>query len=368
MDINSVKVIKVLDAEQGLTETQVIDRNDVGTVLQEDVAPYPKDLYGQPTVDPLKAQHMLEAATGGMSTYNFPDLLRMGVQFDAFSGFNEKPQVWPMLARRVPSTKHQEEYADDEAIGLPPIVSEGENYSEVSPTIGGGRIIKNYKRGFIVSVTEEIQRFDMWGKVRELSSQTGRSMRMGRDQSTINVLTNANNYNDLNNNDLGENNSQALTLTPTNLNLALTIGATQKDAKSGQYLGVRYDTMFAGPLSERFIRMLIQSTALVRVGQGQDTAADVYGQGQNNPFFGIVNTIVIDPLIGASYQWGLIERMRAIYFQEVEGLTVLNEANNAGPRFERDVIRFRVRDWYGVGMRDDRFAFYSSSTTAPLAD
>jgi hypothetical protein len=31
----------------------------------------------------------------------------------------------------------------------------------------------------------------------------------------------------------------------------------------------------------------------------------------------------------------------------------------------RDVIRYRIRNWYGVGMVDDRFNFYSSSTTAP---
>ncbi len=368
MDINTVKVIKVLDAEQGLTETTVMDRSAAAAQGLTENLPYPQDLYGNPTVDPLKAQRLTEAATGGMSTQNFPDLLRMGVQFDSFNGFNEKPEVWPMLARRVPSTKHQEEYADDEAIGLPPIVAEGESYPEVSPTLGGGTIIPNYKRGYIVAVTEEIQRFDMWGKVRELATSTGRSMRMGRDQSVVNVAASAANYNNKNNNDAGENNAQDLQLTPVNLSNAFAWMSTQKDTKSGQYLQVRPDTMWAGPLSERFIRMLLQSTALMRVGQGADTAADVFGQGQNNPFFGIVNTIVIDPLLAESYQWGLLERNRAIYFQEVEGLTVLNEGQNNGPKFERDVIRFRVRDWYGVGMRDDRFAFYSTTTTAPIAD
>jgi cytidylate kinase len=34
--------------------------------------------------------------------------------------------------------------------------------------------------------------------------------------------------------------------------------------------------------------------------------------------------------------------------------------------FNRDVIRYRARNWYGVGMRDDRFAFLSTSTTAPV--
>jgi hypothetical protein len=54
-------------------------------------------------------------------------------------------------------------------------------------------------------------------------------------------------------------------------------------------------------------------------------------------------------------------------FQRVEPLQILNEGMNASSEkyFERDVIRYRVRNWYGVGFVDDRFNFYSTSTTAP---
>jgi len=368
MTLNTAKIIEVLDAANGITRTTEVDRNS--SVNLEEVAPYPRDLYGKMTVDSLKAQHLMEAATGGLSTANFPDLLRLGIQYDLFSSYTEKPMSYTTFCRTMPSNDIQEEYGDDEGVGLPPVVAEGQDYPTVSPTIGGGKIIKNFKRGFILEVTEEIQKFDKIGKVRDMAVNLGRAHRMGRDQSAFNVLTTTANYNVLNNNDQAGNNYQTLTFSPTALNTALALMATQKDKKSGQYLGVQPNVLICGPLMERFVRMAIQSTALVRVGNGKDLASDVYGQGQNNPFFGVVNTIVVDPMFGASYQWALVDSSRAIYFQEVEGLTVLNEgmAATSESYLTRDVMRYRTRDWYGVGMRDDRFAFYSDSTTAPLAD
>lgn len=369
MPIDTVKIIEVLDGQAGKTRDMVLQPDAI--VGLNEVAPYPRNAYGELTVDPLKVHRTLtEASTGGLSTANFPDLLRMGVQFDVFSGYTETPSVYEQVVRMLRSTKHQEEYANDEGIGLAPVVSEGEAYPVVSPTLGGGTTIRNDKRGFIIEVTEEVQKFDQWGKVRDTSVNIGRALKMTRNQQVANVLTTTTNYNVLNLNDAGQNNTQTLTFSPTALSNAVAWMMTQKDRKSGQYLGVSPNCLVVGPLMERFVRMLLNSPTLMRVGQGANTASDVYGGGQNNPFFGLISQIIVWPLFGASYQWALLDTARAIYFQEVEGPQVFIEAANMSSEswLNRDVIRYKARDWYGVGMRDDRFAFYSDSTTAPLVN
>jgi len=54
--------------------------------------------------------------------------------------------------------------------------------------------------------------------------------------------------------------------------------------------------------------------------------------------------------------------------QEVEGLQILQESVGQVQQegyFRYDNIRYRVRDWYGVGMLNDRYAYLSTSATAP---
>lgn len=364
-NINVAKLLEVLDVQAGKFRETVVQPKPANVT---EAAPYPRGKYGEMTVDPAKVDRTLtEAAMGGLATSNFPDLLRMGVQFDVFSGYNEIPSVYEQLVRVVASGKHQEEYADDEGLGLAPVVAEGQDYPHVSPSIGGGTVIKNHKRGYIIDVTEELMKFDMLGKVRDTANAMGRALRMTRNQQVLNVLTTTTNYAVKNLNDQGTSNTQTLTFTPKNLNTALALMMTQKDRKSGQYLGVMPSVLVVGPLLERFAKMLISSPELMR--QGGPTTSEVYGAGMNNPFFGVVSRVIVSPLFGASYQWALLDPTRAIYFQEVEGPRV--EVESAGMNSEswltRDVIRYKCRDWYGVGMRDDRYAFYSDSTTAPAA-
>lgn len=385
MAINSTKLLQIVEPG-GINPTRETlfehETPNAGFQLREDNGqpikpPYPRDLYGNFTIDPLKvdrrAVQLKEAALGRMSTPNFPDLLRAGVRFDVFSGFNERPMAYPMLVSQISSDKPFEEYADDVGFGLAPVVAEGEPYPLVTPSIGGGRKIINAKRGYIIEITEELMKFDLWGKVRDLSTQIGRSLRMTREQAVLSVLTNTGNYNSvLNLNDgsgsgSSANNTQTLTFTPKNLNIALAIMQTQKDRQSGNYVGVQPDTLVVTPLLERFARMLISSPDLMRVGGGTN---DVFGGGTNNPFFGAIRKVVVSPMFGNQYEWALLDTSRAIKFQEVEGLTVVNEGMTVTSEswLTRDVVRYKARDWYGVGMRDDRFAFYSNSTTAPVAD
>lgn len=365
-EINVTKLLEVLDVQAGKFRETVVQTARPANLTE--AVPYPRGKYGELTVNPERVDRALtEAAMGGMATSNFPDLLRLGVQFDVFSGYNETPSVYERLVKMVPSNKHQEEYADDEGLGLAPVVSEGEDYPRVSPSIGGGTIIKNHKRGFIIEVTEELMRFDQLGKVRDTANAMGRALRMTRNQEVLNVLTTTTNYAVKNLNDQAASNTQTLTFTPTNLNTALALMMTQKDRKSGQYLGVMPSVLVVGPLLERFAKMLISSPELMR--QGGPTTSEVYGAGSNNPFFGVVSQVIVSPMFGASYQWALLDPFRAIYFQEVEGPRVEVEGTMMSSEswLGRDVIRYKCRDWYGVGMRDDRYAFYSDSTTAPEA-
>ena len=96
-----------------------------------------------------------------------------------------------------------------------------------------------------------------------------------------------------------------------------------------------------------------------------------YGQGQTNPFRGLINQIIVSPRLGSTYEWVLMEAKRAVILQEVEGLQILQESAGSVTSeayFKYDMLRFRVRDWFGVGMLNDRYCFLSTSSTAPTVE
>jgi len=102
--------------------------------------------------------------------------------------------VWPLLVGETGSNKMQEEYLRDAAIGLLPVVPEGKPYPKMALSLGDGVIIKNYKYGMILPVTEELRRFDMLGKVRDIANMLGRAARLTEEQAVMNVLTTAANF------------------------------------------------------------------------------------------------------------------------------------------------------------------------------
>jgi len=349
-----------------------IDEQPLRKVLNisEAVVPYPRDLRGNMTVN-----HEMMEAGGEASTSNFPDLLRSGIQFDAFSSYAETPVVYPQIARMVNSNKQQEEYLKDAGIGLAPVVNEGEAYPEASLALSDGVIIKNYKRGYIVPVTEEMQMFDQVGKVRDIANMLGRAMRLTEEQAFMDVLTTAGNY--TRNSTTGDNdggaNQQTLTFSPAGLIEAFYVLTTMKDRHSGMYLGVVPNTLVIAPQLWWAARQLLTSPEVMRAHADDDSTVitvEKYGTGTTNSFYGAVQNIIVSPQFGSNYEWALLEAGRPIAFQRVKGVEVMQEAANAstGGYFERDVIRYRVRSWFGVGMKDDRFAFFSNSTTAPTVD
>lgn len=365
MAINKTKIIDILDVQsQTLRETVIDHEQAAHLVEQTDLLPYPRDPFGRITVsDEMFRLAALREAGGELSTANFPDSLRMGIRFDVFTAFNEAPQVWPQIARNMPSNKQQEEYKNDVGMGILPIVAEGEPYPQIAVGNGPGKIIKNYKRGALITVTEEMQRFDQLGIVREQAELAGRAARLTEDQAVMDILTTAGNYVSTTSNDIGAN-TAATTFSPEGLALAFTTLRTMKDTHSGMYLNVMPDTLVIGPYLEFAVRQLLNSTQVN--GMGDKDATVLYGNGTNNPFFSVVRRVIVSPQFSSSYAWALLESQRAIYFQRVDPIDVRMENQMTSDQYlERDVLRYRVRDWFGVGMRDDRYAYFSSSSTKP---
>lgn len=365
MTLDTTKIIRVLSGEYGKFEEKEL--RPTRTPINEAMLPYPRNRRGEITVNHEEVD--LREAGAQLSTANFPDALRQGLQVDLFTSYNETPVTYPAFVRQITSTKQQEEYLFDSAVGLPPIVSEGENYPEVATDFDSGLIIRNFKRGYIMSVTEEMQRFDQVNKVREMPELMGRAHRRGEEQAVMDVITTTANYTRAGT--TGDNdetatgngaNQQTLTFSPAGLIAAFNILRTMKDRKTGVYLGVMPTTLIVAPKLAWFVKQLIQSPTTMRTG-----ASEIYGQGINNAFFDIVTQIIVSPEFGSGYEWCLMEPGRAVTFQRVDPITLLTEGAGSQTEgyFNRDVIRYRVRNWYGVGMRDDRFAFFSNSTTAP---
>lgn len=364
MTINTTKILDILDVQSQTVRETVIEHDAKGAELAEALLPYPRDARGRITIDP---ERLTEAPNGGLNTSNFPDALRMGIQADLFSSYNEMQVTYPQFARVVSSNKQQEEYLKDSPFGLLPVVDEGQNYPEAVTSFDSGVIIRNYKRGYLVSVTEEMQMFDQVGKVRETAELMGRAARLTEEQDVMNVITTTGNY--TRNSTTGDNdggaNTQTLTFSPEALITAFNILRTMKDRKTGVYLNVMPDTLIVAPKLEWGVRQLLASSQVG--GFGDADATVVYGQGVNNPFFSVVRRVIVSPQFGSNFEWALMESNRAVVFQRVMPLQVLQEGMNPATTsyIERDVIRFRVRNFYGVGMRDDRYAFFSNSSTKP---
>lgn len=358
-------VYQVRNADKGVVERVALGNGK--QPLTEDLLPYPRDHRGQITVDETRA--LMETAGGYASTPNFPDLLRQGIMFDAFSSYNGLPVTYPMLVNESTSTKHQEEYLKDAAIGVASVVAEGEDYPEAAINLDSGLTIKNYKYGFVVGVTEEMRRFDQVGKIRQISAEIGRSLRMTEEYQVYSTLTTAGNYtrgSDTGDNDVGDN-TAATTFSATGLITAFGVLATMKDRKSGTYLGVQPDTLIVTPRLWWAAKQLIESPQVMRAHADDDSTVitvEKYGTGTSNAFFNVVNTIIVSPWLGSSYQWVLMERGRALKFQRVDPMRVLP------PEYypKNDTWKYFARTWFGVGMLDDRFAYYSSSVTAPTVD
>lgn len=354
---NISKIIEILDPQAGTLRETVIDSN---------AAP------------PISSRSLFEARGGRVmtleeasTTNEFPMLLRDGIRSIAFDAYAGIPVTWPEWVLVMSSDKQSEDWAEENAIGELPVVPENTPYPEFKLDLDRTVNIRNFKRGGIISVTEELIRFNKTNLVKRQAAQLGRSAANTREQTCYSVLNTAGNY--VRNSTTGDNdigvNTAATTWSPIGLNTALTTLRTMKDRKSGVYMGVNPDTLIVAPRLELAVKQLLLSPMLNPLPVS--TSGAVYGTGTANPFRGVVNRIIVSPRFGTSYQWALMEARQAVVLQEVEGLQILQESAGRVEHegyLKYDNVRYRARDWYGVGMLNDRYCFYSSSVTAPAVD
>jgi hypothetical protein len=347
MELNRAIVARILENGQIIEQPVSAQR----LTITEDMIPWPRDHRGRRTVNPDAV--LREAATGAMHTSNFPDLLRQGLNFLAMSSYAMEPVVYPeIIGAEVTSNKAQEEYLRDSGLGTAPVVPEGAEYPDAALNLDAGVIIKNYKRGFVIGVTEEMRRFDQLGKVEQIAMEVGRSLRITEEDAVLTAMTTAANYT--------HSNTNSTQFSPAGLITAYNALVTQKD-NAGNFLGVRPNTLICGPLVYFAALQLLRSTQLQRVGG--NTTNEVYGTGSDvNPFVGLVDTIIMTPRLSSTYNWILGQRGRGLRFQRVDPARVLP------PEYypENDTWKYYARTWFGFGFVDDRFWYYSTSSSAPI--
>ena len=355
-NFNAAKLIEIIDPQAGRLRETTLE------------AP-------EPTAPMLEVQRpggrrmsLREVAENNLSV--FPTLLRDGLRAIMFDSYAGVPQTWQLWAQTFQSDKLQEDWLEESAIGLLPKVGEGQPYPHITRDLDRTFQIANEKRGAIISVTEEMVYFNKVGVITQQAQMLGRAMAMTKEQDAYNVLTTAGNY--VRNSTTGDNdfgaNTAATTFGPSGL--AETIFPTltsAKDRKSGQYLGVRPNTLLCGPALEYAAKQLLLSPALAGMGDADATVS--YGVGTANPFRGVIDQIIVSPFI-QSFSFVVMERQRAVVCQNVWALQLLQASMTAenSEYLNFDVINYRARELYGFGMLNDRYAYYSSSTTAPTID
>ena len=354
--MNTQKIIEILDPQAG-TIRETVGQSYAGPLLDAE------QLFAA-----RRNGHRLtlqEAAT----TNEFPVILRDGIRSITFDSYARVPTTWQEWVMTMPSDKQAENWVEENDIGELPVVPEGTAFPEFKLDLDRTLEIRNQKRGGIISVTEEMIKFNRLNILKRHAEKLGRSAARTREVACYSVATTAGNYNRTTaDNDIG-NNTAATTFSATGLNTAMTTLRTMKDRKTGSYLGVNPDTLLITPRLEMAVKQLLLSPFLI--GPSDAVTAQTYGTGTTNPFRGVVNRIIVSPRVGSSYQWVLLEAKQAVILQEVEGLQILQESAGRVEHegyFVYDHVRYRVRDWFGVGMLNDRYAYFSSSTTAPAVD
>jgi phage major head subunit gpT-like protein len=352
--LNKAKLIEVLDYQAGTMRE---------TVLNETPAQTDESLFlGRRNGRPVR---LSEAAT----TSEFPTLLRDGIKPRFFERYAATPTTWQQIVQVEQSDRMEEDYLKDAGLGVAPIVSENDSYPEVKMDLDSVVTIRNNKRGYIISVTEEMIYFDRIGVIRQIVDKQARSMAVTKQQLVFNMLTTTGNYtrnSTTGDNDVGAN-TQTLTFSPDNIIEASSIITTAKDRKSGVYLMARPSRLVVGARLEYAAKQLLFSP---EIGRGGATN-EVYGTGTSNPLRGLVTDIVVDPFM-QSFSWALFDPTGGPFvLQQVWPLQMLTAGVVGSPDsynyFHYDRIEYRVREYY-VCVVDYRFAFYSDSTTAPAVD
>ena len=297
---------------------------------------------------------------------NAPDAandLRDAVRYIAFEAYTNMRTYYEAVTKPMPSSKQSEYYWRGGAFGRLNKTPSGQTAPNINKKSEGRAYIRNERYANIVEITGDNLRFSEVGIYDDIAEELGQAAKSTIDSVVFEVITDTSNYtrsaaND--DNDVGAN-YQTLPFSLKNYNTAYSVVATMRDRTSRQPGYCFPDTIITTPLGAPYIQQALMSP-IRRVGGGSN---EVFGTGTGNPFAGAIKNIIVTPFLGTTYQWALFDSMKnKLYYQEVEPYSVYGEPQSAASTawFEREVIRFMVNLYFGVGFADDRAWFYSDNT------
>ena len=353
--IDMHKVIDIIDPQAGI-------------IRETDLTPQPLQAGGNEFEGMMRSKLALLQLLESTTTSQFAMLMRSPLKAILFSSYLGIPNTHEQWMRTEPSNNPDETWLEGSTLGLLPKVAQGAPYPKVDLSLDRSVKITNDKRGAIISVTREMLLFDKLGMVRQQLNDLGAAMAMTEETDAYTIISTTGNFTRTTaDNDIG-NNTNTTTFSPAGLELAFSTLMTMKDRKSGRYLGVIPNTLIVGPRLMWGAKQLLLSPQVD--GVGDSNAAITYGQGTTNPFRGVIDRIVVSPVFGSSYQWCLMQRNQPVVKQVVWDLELSSQTdpNNSSSAMTHDEYLYRASKMYGVGMLNDRFAYYSDSTTSPAVD
>ena len=312
-------------------------------------------------------QHSYDLYEALLNNPDAANALRNALRYIAFESYANTRSWYELVTKPMPSNNQSEYYWRGSAFGTLNKVPSGHTAPTIQKQSEGGTQIINERWANIVEVTGDDIMFDRVGIYNTIAEEIGQAARMTIDATVFAQITDTSNYTRSQtngDNDVGAN-QQDLTWSLDNFNTAYNVVRTMRDRKSRTPSMCMPDTLVCTPLTEMFIRQSLMSPSLSRVGAN---ANEIIGQGTNNPYYGMIRNIVVCPFMGLEYQWGIFDSAKnKLYYQEVYPYNVYGEPQAAASTawFEREVIRYMTKLYFGVGFVDDRQWFYSPSTTKP---
>lgn len=294
------------------------------------------------------------------------NILRSDIRLLAFSALERMPRSFEGFTTFENSNKPEEKYLRDAAIGVIPRAPSGTPAPRMKSGFEGSASIVNHLYRYIIDVLGDWIRFDEIGKVRQVATEMGLSGRLTEEYEVYRYITTTTNYtrnSTTDDNDIGANTS-TLTFSADGVRTAMNTIGTSKDRKSGAYLGYKADTLICGPQLEIPAMMLLKSVSWMRTHGA--TTAEAIGTGNDNPFRGLIDKIIVTPWFDTSFGWALCDSRRSSFrFLTVESFNVFEQTPNVTSEswLNLDVIEYLVKGYFGVGFTDDRAWFYSDSTT-----
>lgn len=291
----------------------------------------------------------------------YPVLLASGIKQSLYRGYKLPNTIFEQIVVVEQSSKREERYGGLYETDLPLEVKPGESYPDSA--LGEKQIyIANKKYGRMLTLDMELIWHDQQNQILRKAQTLGRGARLHQEKTVIDYIIDANDNGYRTSSSAtgsaiyssGNGNLLTTALSATQLEVVIQKMRNFKDDKNNPMLVVP-DT-FLGPLElEGDMHRILKAQGRTAVAnQNQDQYNYLREQ------FGGSWKILCSPFFSVddANDWYLMSRaMGALIYQEVVPLTVLEEQNGSHVSFERDVKRFKVMNYWGIGTIDWRAHF-----------